>query len=208
MITVLFENPSFMIVEKPPGISVHDDDGYGEGFLNKLREEKNEDSLMLVHRLDRLTSGLMIISRHEAVTKDFNEMFRLHKISKQYLALSNAKPSKKQGTVKGDIEKGRGGAHYLKRSMENPSNTSFETRMINERRLFILSPKTGKTHQLRVVMKSLGSPILGDELYGGTPSDRMYLHAYKLNFHYAGEDFEFVSYPKEGNEFLDLQFQN
>lgn len=206
MIKVLFENPSFLIALKPQGVSVHDDDGHGEGFLNKLRLERDEESLMLVHRLDRLTSGLMIISRHEEVTKEFNELFRLHKIDKKYLALSSAKPAKKQGTIKGDIEKGRGGAYYLKRSTENPSHTTFITQMMNEKRLFILSPKTGKTHQLRVVMKSLGSPILGDELYGGEKSDRMYLHAYKLNFTYLGEDFEFISYPDEGEEFLSLDF--
>lgn len=203
MTEIIFEHPDFLIVVKPQGISVHDDDGVG--FLNLLREERKEASLMLVHRLDKLTSGLMIISRNEDATKVFNEMFKLHQIQKKYLALSSSKPSKKQGTIKGDIEKGRGGAYYLKRSTESPSHTTFTTHAVNERRVFVLSPKTGKTHQLRVVMKSLGSPILGDKLYGGAESDRMYLHAHELKFHYMGEDFHFVSYPKEGEEFSFLE---
>lgn len=205
MIEVIFEHSDFLIVDKPEGISVHDDDGFG--FLNILREERNEKDLMLVHRLDKLTSGLMIISRTEEATKVLNEMFQMHKVQKRYLALSNSKPAKKQGTIKGDIEKGRGGAYYLKRSLLNPSHTTFTTQLINDRRVFILVPKTGKTHQLRVVMKSLGAPILGDELYGGEESDRMYLHAFELNFQYKGENHKFISYPKDGVEFMGLRLE-
>lgn len=206
-ITIISEHPDFLIAVKPTDVSVHDDDGEGEGFLNLLRAKREESSLMLVHRLDRLTSGLMIISRNEEATKIFNEMFQTHKIQKKYLALSDSKPSKKQGAIRGDLEKGRGGAYYLKRTTSNPAHTTFITQLINGKRVFILSPKTGKTHQLRVTMKALGAPILGDTLYGGKESDRMYLHAYELSFSYKGEDFHFVSYPEEGEEFLRLELK-
>ena len=63
-------------------------------------------------------------------------------------------------------------------------------------RLFILYPKTGKTHQIRVAMKSLGSPILGDELYGGEVADRTYLHAYQLSFDYFGEAVHISASPE------------
>ena len=63
-------------------------------------------------------------------------------------------------------------------------------------RLFILYPKTGKTHQIRVAMKSLGSPILGDELYGGEVADRTYLHAYQLSFDYFGEAVQISTSPE------------
>ena len=62
-------------------------------------------------------------------------------------------------------------------------------------RLFILQPKTGKTHQLRVAMKSLGSPILGDALYGGDSADRTYLHAYQLSFDYFGQAIQIKGEP-------------
>lgn len=202
-IDLIFKHDDFLIVNKPEGINVHDEDE-NKGFLNLCREYFQDEKLQLVHRLDKLTSGLMIFSRNNDSLKIFNELFREHKVSKTYLALSNSKPNKKQGTIKGDLEKGRGGAFYLRRTHNNPSLTTFKTQSLNGRRVFILSPKTGKTHQLRVVMKSLGSSILGDTLYGGDDSDRMYLHAYKLAFPYKEELFSFTSYPKTGVEFLKL----
>ena len=72
--------------------------------------------------------------------------------------------------------------------MENPAQTRFTSQSAGSgRRLFVLQPLTGKTHQLRVAMKSIGSPIIGDTLYGGTPAERLYLHAWRLSFPFRGE---------------------
>lgn len=87
------------------------------------------------------------------------------------------------------MTKARRGAWKLTRSMRNPAITQFSSKNIGAYRLFILHPKTGKTHQLHVALKSLGSPILGDTRYGGTQAPRLFLHASEIAFTYQGEHF-------------------
>ncbi|VEI44845.1 RNA pseudouridine synthase [Actinobacillus equuli] len=97
------------------------------------------------------------------------------------------------------MQKSRNGAWKLCHSKQNPAVTQFVSHSLEPNlRHFILQPKTGKTHQLRVAMKSLGSPILGDQLYTGTAADRVYLHAYQLKFEYQGESFCIQSSPTSG----------
>ena len=101
----------------------------------------------------------------------------------------------------GDMQKARNGAWKLCQSKENPAITRFESVSCEPNlRLFILKPQTGKTHQLRVAMKSLGSPILGDTLYGKNTEniDRTYLHAARLQFEFKGQAFDVFTVPKEG----------
>ena len=99
------------------------------------------------------------------------------------------------------MQKARNGAWKLCQSKENPAITRFESVSCEPNlRLFILKPQTGKTHQLRVAMKSLGSPILGDTLYGKNTEniDRTYLHAARLQFEFKGQAFDVFIPPKEG----------
>ena len=120
--------------------------------------------------------------------------FAERKMKKTYLALSDRKPSKKQGWIKGGMEKSRRGMWKLTRNMENIAVTRFFSIRISEKmRLFILEPHTGKTHQLRVAMKSLGSPILGDLLYGGTESETTFLYAWKIQFTYQQQEIEITA---------------
>ena len=132
---------------------------------------------------------------------EFFRLFSEHHIQKTYFALSNQKPKKKQGLIVGDMQKSRNGAWKLCQSKENPAITRFESVSCEPNlRLFILKPQTGKTHQLRVAMKSLGSPILGDALYGKNTEniDRTYLHAARLQFEFKGQAFDVFTVPKEG----------
>lgn len=134
-------------------------------------------------------------------TAEFFRLFAEHHIQKTYLALSNQKPKKKQGLIVGDMQKARNRAWKLCQSKENPAITRFESVSCEPNlRLFILKPQTGKTHQLRVAMKSLGSPILGDTLYGKNTEniDRTYLHAARLQFEFKGQAFDVFTLPKEG----------
>ena len=155
----------------------------------------------LVHRLDKVTSGLLILALNAESAAEFFRLFSEHHIQKTYLALSNQKPKKKQGLIVGDMQKARNGAWKLCQSKENPAITRFESVSCEPNlRLFILKPQTGKTHQLRVAMKSLGSPILGDTLYGKNTEniDRTYLHAARLQFEFKGQAFDVFTVPKEG----------
>ena len=132
-------------------------------------------------------------------------MFQKHLIEKYYLAISDTKPHKKQGLIVGDMKKSRNSAWKLTRTKENPAKTRFYSFSIaNGKRLFLLRPFSGKTHQLRVAMKSIGSPILGDSLYKGSNSDRAYLHAYAVKFSLFGQDYQFTNLPETGIHFSEL----
>ena len=107
-----------------------------------------------------MTSGLLILALNAESAAEFFRLFAEHHIQKTYLALSNQKPKKKQGLIVGDMQKARNGAWKLCPSKENPAITRFESVSCEPNlRLFILKPQTGKTHQLRVAMKSLGSQM-------------------------------------------------
>lgn len=110
---------------------------------------------------------------------------------KTYLALGTHKPAKKQGWVKGGMARSRRGTWKLTRDEDNFAVTRFSSQSLKPGlRLFVLQPFTGKTHQLRVAMKSIGSPILGDTLYGGDEAEHLFLHAWRLVFDYRGEHFD------------------
>ncbi|RRN04884.1 TIGR01621 family pseudouridine synthase [Bibersteinia trehalosi] len=192
---VIFQHSDFVIINKPAGISVHRDE-QAIGLCENLAKQLNVPQVWLVHRLDKVTSGLLIFALNKEAAAYFYQLFEHQQIQKTYWALATDKPKKKQGTIIGDMQKSRNGAWKLCHSKENPAITRFCSRSLEPNlRHFILQPKTGKTHQLRVAMKSLGSPILGDTLYAGTVSDRVYLHAYQLDFLYQGEQITVSTLP-------------
>lgn len=200
--TLLHSDPRFYLVDKAPGVSFHRE-GEEAGLMEALRAGLSDEALWPVHRLDRITSGLILVARSAETAARLGEAFAGREIEKYYLALSDRKPGKKQGKVAGDMAKGRGGAWRLLNSQQNPAVTQFFSYSLQPGlRLFLLRPRSGKTHQLRVALKSQSAPILGDLLYGGTPADRGYLHAYALRFELEGEGFRFVCPPSRGEAFL------
>ena len=197
---IVYQTDDFIIIYKPCGLSVHKDQSE-IGLTTLLAEQLDVPQVWLVHRLDKVTSGLLILALNAESAAEFFRLFSEHHVQKTYLALSNQKPKKKQGLIIGDMQKARNGAWKLCPSKENPAITRFESVSCEPNlRLFILKPQTGKTHQLRVAMKSLGSPILGDMLYGKNTEniDRTYLHAARLQFEFKGQVFDVFIPPKEG----------
>ena len=209
MITLLFENQDFIIVCKPVSISVHCDDQI-TGFAAQLSRQM-QTKLYVVHRLDKVTSGLMIFAKSSSVAAQFGAMFEAHLVAKYYLALSDKKPRKKQGTIKGDMQKSRRSGWRLLNSANNPAISRFMSISAGAgQRLFLLKPETGKTHQLRVALKSIGAAIIGDPIYATgiakSAADRCYLHAWQLSFNFADKEYVFRSDPTEGALFLNPQF--
>ncbi|PVX31759.1 pseudouridine synthase Rlu family protein [Pasteurella langaaensis DSM 22999] len=208
MFEIITQTDDFIIIHKPHGISVHKDDN-DVGLTQLLAEQLGVPQVWLVHRLDKVTSGLLLLALNERAAADLSALFAEHKIQKTYLALSNFKPKKKQGLIIGDMEKSRRGAWKLTQSLNQPAITRFYSMSCEPNlRLFLLQPQTGKTHQLRVAMKSLGSPILGDALYAGKTEniDRTYLHAYRLVFEYKGKTYDVRLLPhqiKNGGVFFE-----
>jgi len=208
MFKIITEYQDFIIVDKAAGVNFHDEGDLGTGLHTQVKayihQQTNINELYPVHRLDKMTSGLLIFAKNRACAQVFGELFKQHKIEKYYLALSDKKPTKKQGLIKGDMAKSRRGMFKLLRSLDNPAITQFFSYgSSNKQRLFILKPHSGKTHQLRVALSSIGSPITGDPLYyTNSTADRGYLHAYALKFDYQGQSYEFLTQPNEGEYFI------
>lgn len=202
---LVYSNADFIVVDKPPGSNLHRNDR-SESLVDRLKLALGVESLFLAHRLDDDTSGLLLLAKHKAAAGELGQLFERGGVAKSYLALADGKPQKKQGSVVGDLHKARNGNYRLSRSRANPSRTHFFSFSLGSgRRLYLLRPYTGKTHQLRVVMKSLGVPILGDRRYGPSAQasdwDRLYLHAFALKFSLAGHHYEFQRLPDVGREF-------
>ena len=164
-----------------------------------------------VHRLDKVTSGILVMAKTAEVNQELVHQFKHRQVEKYYLAISAKKPQKKQGLIKGDMTSARRGARKLMQTQTNPAITQFFSVALGDRkRLFVVKPHTGKTHQIRGALKSIGSPIIGDELYADTASckamDRVYLHAYSLAFMVKGQSYRFTALPREGDLYLDLNF--
>jgi tRNA pseudouridine32 synthase/23S rRNA pseudouridine746 synthase len=205
-IALVYEHQDFLIVDKPPGIAVQDED-HNVGILVVLCKQLQREKLWLVHRLDKVTSGLLILAKSAEAASKLGKLFEARHIEKFYIALSCQKPKKKQGSVSGPMKKIRDGKWALTTTGSAPAITQFFSHSVAPGiRLFLLKPLTGKTHQLRVMLKSLGSPILGDTLYKGQQCDRTYLHALSLRFEYDGQKVSIQSPPTNGEYFQTEEF--
>lgn len=211
---LVYENDRFVVINKTAALGFHCEQGEA-GLFERVKAQLAAAELYPVHRLDKLTTGLVIFAKTRATAAQFGRLFEAHQINKFYLAVSDQKPKKKQGWIKGDMVKARRGAWKLLRSRHNPAVTQFISQPLASAgqpglRLFLLRPYSGKTHQLRVALKSIGSPILGDSLYypddhlAGEEKtvDRGYLHAYGLQFDLDGQSHRFVSFPDSGRWFI------
>ncbi|CAD6367474.1 TIGR01621 family pseudouridine synthase [Shewanella putrefaciens] len=205
MYQIIADEADFLVISKFPKVHFHSQDGTA-GVVAQVEQDLGI-KLFAVHRLDTPTSGLLILAKSTAAAKQFTELFTAHKVQKYYLALAKGKPKKKQGWVIGDMAKSRRSMFKLLRTKENPAITQFFSVSVGDGlRLYLLKPHSGKTHQLRVALASLGVPILGDELYGGAVADRCYLHAYCLHFRYQDavtgwRDYTYLNIPQQGEAF-------
>ena len=151
------------------------------GIVTLLKKQLNLSQLHLCHRLDTGTSGCLCLAKNERTAAEIGELFKTRAVGKYYVALSESKPKKKQGAIIGDMKNRRGGQRILLKTTEKPAITQFFSQSAKPGvRGFIVKPFTGKTHQIRVALKSIGAPINGDALYGGNNAERLNLHAWRL----------------------------
>ncbi len=212
MYELVENNPEFVVVYKKPGASFHSESGE-PGLFETVKQNENFSELFPVHRLDKVTSGLLVMAKTPDINRQLTEAFSQRLVQKYYLAISPKKPNKKQGVIKGDMAPSRRGSWKLLATQDNPAITQmFSKSICTGRRLFIVKPHTGKTHQIRVALKSIGAPILGDALYGDAlqseACDRCYLHAYSLAFSLSGKQYRFTELPREGEFFRDDFFSS
>jgi 23S rRNA pseudouridine1911/1915/1917 synthase len=200
---IIFENDDLMIVNKPAGMVVHPSPGHSSGTLvhaalghaPEMEGIGGEERPGIVHRLDKETSGLIVIAKNEQAHRWLQDQFRTRTVEKIYLALVDGKPPTPKGRVEAPIgrnatqrklmaivplEKGREAVSEYRTLESFPDHTLLE-----------VHPLTGRTHQIRVHMAFLGCPITGDTIYGKKKPtvnlDRHFLHAYRLKIVLPGE---------------------
>lgn len=210
---IIDNNSLFIAVYKGINVPFHNENGQQNGLITALKQNENFEELYPVHRLDKVTSGLILIAKSREVASRMATLFSEGRIEKYYLALASGRPKKKQGLIIGDMVKSRRGMWKLTRERTSPAKTRFYSYPLADKvRLYLFRLYTGKTHQIRVAMKSIGAAILGDTLYNReaalqTPEERTYLHAYALKFSLDGREYFYKEPPREGQRFLEPNAQ-
>lgn len=195
-LTVLFEDEDLLVLDKPAGLVVHPGAGNQEHTLvNALLAHCTDLSGIggkerpgIVHRLDKDTSGCLVVAKNDATHRELGKQFAARTMVKIYLAIVSGVPRVKSGVI--DAAIGRHPVHRQKMSIARARGRSAKTeysvlRSVDRISLVQCTLHSGRTHQIRVHLHHLGHPVLGDKLYGGKTvpgSDRQMLHAWKLGF--------------------------
>jgi 23S rRNA pseudouridine1911/1915/1917 synthase len=205
-LTILYEDNDLMVVDKPAGLTVHPAPGhYTHTLVNAVlahlpeldTEETNRPGI--VHRLDKDTSGLIIIAKNGAAHMKLAEQFKSRTVNKTYQALVQGHLSPREGIIDASIGRDpRDRKRMAVTSQGREARTEYKViRYLNNYTLLEVKPKTGRTHQIRVHLAAIGFPIVGDATYGAKSEylSRQFLHAYKLVFKVpsSGEQREFES---------------
>lgn len=204
-VRLMYETADFIIVDKPAGLVVHAPSEHSQEItlvdwaINHFHDIKGvgpSDRPGIVHRLDKETSGLMIITRTTHALMIFSDMFKERAISKTYLAVVKGHPMT-SGTIEYPIARHPMGNKMTHRDLQGrPAVTHYRVQeYFKEGAVIEAKPVTGRTHQIRVHFAGLGHPLLGDALYGSSSHhiDRHALHAHKLAFEYQGKEYSFES---------------
>ena len=191
--TVVFEDEHLLVVDKPAGLVVHPARGHRTGTLAQAlggRGAGGEEPWRagIVHRLDRDTSGLMVVAKNDAVHRALKEMIVERRVRREYLALVVGTPPARTGTVDAPIGRDRRDRVLMSIDSDDPreARTHFSVeRFLASTTLLRVVLDTGRTHQIRVHMASIGHPVVGDRPYGGPMwfgLERQFLHAARLAF--------------------------
>lgn len=201
---IVFENDDLIVVNKPAGMVVHPAAGHYSGTLvnavlgydPEMEGIGGEERPGLVHRLDKDTSGLIVLAKNERAHNWLQDQFRLRKVEKTYLALVDGKPPTPSGRVEAPI--GRDPSHRKKMAIVPPGKgreavSEYKTlESFKKHTLLEFHPLTGRTHQIRLHCQFLGCPIVGDLVYGKrnptTAIDRHFLHAFRLKIVLPNEE--------------------
>ncbi|HEX2604216.1 MAG TPA: RluA family pseudouridine synthase, partial [Oxalicibacterium sp.] len=198
---ILFEDNHLLVIDKPAGVAVHGGSGVSYGVIEQLRASRPDAKFLeLVHRLDRDTSGVLMLAKKRSALTNLHEQIRDGEPDKRYLVLVHGDWQNARQHIKLPLHKyttPEGERRVRVQSEGMPSHTVFNLiRRYGEFALLEAELKTGRTHQIRVHLASSGFPILGDDKYGDfalnrnlqkadgerTALKRMFLHAYQLSF--------------------------
>jgi 23S rRNA pseudouridine1911/1915/1917 synthase len=189
--TVAYSDEYLLVVDKPAGVVVHPGRGHREGTLAQalgLAVERGG----IVHRLDRDTSGLLVVARTERIQRELQAQIKAREVRREYLALVSGRPEARAGTIDAPIGRDRHNRtiHSLDTDTPRAAVTHFEiVEACPATTLLRVRLETGRTHQIRVHLQAIGHPVVGDPTYGGGLSlglERQFLHAARLAFTHPG----------------------
>jgi 23S rRNA pseudouridine955/2504/2580 synthase len=194
---VIHDNDDFLLINKPNGLAVHGGSGDSFGLIELLRLHYDNPKLELVHRLDKDTSGLTLVAKKRPCLAELSALFAQRTIKKTYLALLDG-PCRKKIIVHKALRIDR--INGIRKSSIASDGQDAVTTFIpiskqNHQTLCAVWPKTGRMHQIRAHALYLGTPIVGDKLYGKESDSKLYLHAAKLEFTYQGKLWIFEQEP-------------
>jgi 23S rRNA pseudouridine1911/1915/1917 synthase len=191
--SVAFEDEHLIVVDKPAGVVVHPARGHWHGTLAQALEGRaagGSDAFRagIVHRLDRDTSGLLVVAKSEAVHTALKDALQRREIEREYLALVEGRPPARTGTIDAAIGRDRRVRTRVSTDTDEPreARTHFElAEALPGFTLLRVSLETGRTHQIRVHLQAIGHPVAGDPEYGTAGVlglERQFLHAARLGF--------------------------
>ena len=208
-IKILYEDDDLLVIDKPAGLTVHPAPGHPthtlvNAMLSHLSELADADDTSrpgIVHRLDKDTSGVMLIAKNITALANLSEQFKSRSIKKVYLTLVRGHLKPERGVIEAPI--GRDSGDRKKMSVTGESRgrqarTNYRViRYVGNNSLLEITPETGRTHQIRVHLAAIGYPVVGDGTYGTKSAylNRQFLHAHRLGFHLpsSGDYVEFES---------------
>lgn len=205
---IVFEDEYLLVINKPSGMVVHPAVGnYSHTLVNGLlyyfNSLSNKNSIRpgIVHRLDKDTSGLMMVAKNDLVHEKLSELIQKRKVEKKYLALVWGVVRHDKGTIDAPIGRDINNRQKFCVTDINAKDSITHFKVIeryNEITLLECTLETGRTHQIRVHLMSLGNPIIGDKLYGKTISKFMHLTCYSLKFidPFSNEEISFEIEPE------------
>jgi 23S rRNA pseudouridine1911/1915/1917 synthase len=188
---IVLQDEHLLVIDKPAGLVVHPGAGHASGTLVDALAGKiaggDPERPGIVHRLDRDTSGLMVVARSEAAYERLQELVRERALERTYLALVRGRPRSRAGKIDAPIGRDRGDATRisLDSASARPAVTHFEVdRLLPEHALLRVTLETGRMHQIRVHLAAVDLPVAGDPVYGvAEPGlERQFLHAAELAF--------------------------
>lgn len=203
---ILFEDEALIVLNKPAGMAVHGGSGVSRGVIEQMRQEMPQARFLeLVHRLDRETSGVLLLAKKRSALTELHRAMRDNDMDKRYLVLVKGKWTNAKQSVKLPLLK-YATADGERRVCVNPEGQSAHTvftlkKSLGDFSLLEAELKTGRTHQIRVHLAHLGFPIAGDDKYGNFPLNkelqrrglkRMFLHAYRIT----------IKHPLSGEKLL------
>jgi 23S rRNA pseudouridine955/2504/2580 synthase len=210
---ILENNNNFIVINKPRGIAVQAGTKSFRNIIDVLKDSKYFENTKpyIVHRLDKETSGVLIVAKTRKYAQLFTSLFRIRKIHKTYIALTHGRVSKNIKTLKDDLINIDNGKKSVQKAISHLKilKTSAEFSYVE------LNPITGRKHQLRKQLYNIGNPIIGDDKYFinrradkvKTKSNNLLLHAYKIKFMINNTQYSFkAEYDNEFEDFLKKKF--